>query len=157
MCNYIPEKNALSLISRTDATQKRASMIQNMHFRNISQKAMLLKRTEEAVKQLESTKLHSTGGCVEEELEYQVTVVNRSDRLLTFVFFHSRSFFSYTEEFSVRDDLMGLAIGAQGSNIQAARDVPGIVQVELDETTGTFKILGEVSNKISGGELRLIS
>lgn len=35
-------------------------MIQNMHFRNISQKAMLLKRTEEAVKQLESTKLHSS-------------------------------------------------------------------------------------------------
>lgn len=62
VCNYVPEKGALSLISRTDATQKRASMIQNMHFRNISQKAMLLKRTEEAVKQLESTKLHSTGG-----------------------------------------------------------------------------------------------
>lgn len=64
VCNYVPEKGALSLISRTDATQKRASMIQNMHFRNISQKAMLLKRTEEAVKQLESTKLHSSGGCV---------------------------------------------------------------------------------------------
>lgn len=64
VCNYVPEKGALSLISRTDATQKRASMIQNMHFRNISQKAMLLKRTEEAVKQLESTKLHSTGGLV---------------------------------------------------------------------------------------------
>ena len=112
VCRYLPDRGVLSLISKSDACQKRAAMIQNMHFRNISQKVMLLKRTEEAVKQLESTKLHSAGG--------------------------------YTEEFSVRDDLMGLAIGAQGSNIQAARDVPGILQVELDENTCTFKIFGEV-------------
>ncbi|KAL1465393.1 hypothetical protein WDU94_004971 [Cyamophila willieti] len=113
---YLPEKGVLSVISRDESCQKRAGMIKDMHFRNLNQKVVLLKKTEEAARQLESTKLQNIGG--------------------------------YTDEFHVQEDLMGLAIGAHGANIQQARKVEGITNIELEEHTCTFKIYGESNDSV---------
>ena len=77
MLNVI--QGCLIVISQSDHTQKKASMLQDMHYRNISQRLVLLRRTEEAAKYLEATKLQTSNG--------------------------------YSEEFTVMEDLMGLAIG----------------------------------------------
>jgi len=47
------------------------------------------------------------------------------------------------EQLTLPEDLVGLAIGAQGANIQAARRLPGVLSVEVDEPACTFNILGE--------------
>ncbi|CAH0583287.1 unnamed protein product [Chrysodeixis includens] len=108
---YVPERGVLAVVSRCETSQKRAQMLQDMHFRNLTQKLLLMKKTEEAARQLESTKIHNQGG--------------------------------YTDEFSVREDLMGLAIGSHGANIQQARKVAGVTNIELEEVSCTFKICGE--------------
>lgn len=60
--SYDPEKAVLTVISNCESSKKRAALLQDMHFRSLSQKVLLLKRTEEAARQLESTKLATIGG-----------------------------------------------------------------------------------------------
>lgn len=62
LVRYVPEKGVLLVISRCETTRSKAGMLQDMYFRNLSQKVLLMKRTEEAARQLESTKLSSVGG-----------------------------------------------------------------------------------------------
>lgn len=40
VCRYVPERGALLLISNDETSQRRATMIQDMHFRNLSQKVI---------------------------------------------------------------------------------------------------------------------
>ena len=76
---YFQFQGCLTIVSQADHSEKKASLLQDMHYRNISQRLVLLKRTEEAAKYLEATKLQTSNG--------------------------------YSEEFTVMEDLMGLAIG----------------------------------------------
>lgn len=52
------------------------------------------------------------------------------------------------EEFSVDKELMGLAIGSHGVNIQEARKIKGVVSIDIEEAYSRFKIVGETEQSV---------
>lgn len=92
-----------------------ATMLSEMHFRNLKQKLILLSDAEEASKQLVSTRSSAKTNQNESGI-YEARVV-------------------------VPENLMGLAIGSHGTNIQQARKIDGIVSVDiLNELPNAFLI-----------------
>ena len=58
------------------------------------------------------------------------------------------------EQFTVRHDLLGLAIGSSGANIHRAKQVHGIHSVEVDGDQGIIYIAGEVMCRRITNDLR---
>jgi len=104
---------------------KKAGMLSDMHFRNLRQKIFLLLRTEEAAKHLESTR--------------GPTYPYAPAGLFSSGPGHSQF---HQVEFQVAPALMGLAIGTHGTNIQNARKIDGVVNIDIDENTCTFRVRG---------------
>lgn len=108
--------------------EKKASMLCGMHFRYLKQKILLLEKTEEVAKKLESTRISGSGGTGHPIGSFDMGSSHFSSNRL------------FVVDFKVPTHLMGLAIGAGGSNIQKARQVEGVVEI-YDEHE-TFHISG---------------
>ncbi|OTF79861.1 hypothetical protein BLA29_001190, partial [Euroglyphus maynei] len=92
--------------------ENRAAMLSEMHFRNLKQKLILLSDAEEAAKKLESTRMPT----------------NQNEHGF------------YEARILVPENLMGLAIGAHGVNIQQARGVAGVVSIDIMDNPSAFLI-----------------
>ncbi|CAF3041917.1 unnamed protein product [Rotaria sp. Silwood2] len=54
----------------------------------------------------------------------------------------------YFEKFTVKNELMGLAIGAHGTNILKAREVAGITAIEVEDDSCTIKVFGDTEKAV---------
>ena len=121
--DFVKDPGVLRVVSKDASCQRRSTMLQEMHFRNIAQRSNLRKRTEEAARYLEATRLQTST--------------------------------TYAEEFRVTEDLMGLAIGTHGANIQQARKIDGVINVELLEDSCRFKVTAESKEAAKKARLML--
>ncbi|GMT31345.1 hypothetical protein PFISCL1PPCAC_22642, partial [Pristionchus fissidentatus] len=108
----------LQIAAATQEPIKRANMVAEMHFKDQRQRLQLEQRAAEVRKRNQE----ASGATFTEEGHY-------------------------VEEFEVPSDLVGLSIGAQGSNIIAARNIEGIVDIVSPPVTrmaaknGHFKVI----------------
>ncbi|CAF3757734.1 unnamed protein product [Adineta steineri] len=79
-----------------------------------------------------TAKLLRRGKTVSKQLE-QTTVQNTAN---------------YIEQFTIKSDLMDLAIGDHGSNIIKARAIPGIKAIEVEDDTCTIKLFGDTEKAV---------
>ena len=115
--------------NEASSMERKASMLCGMHFKYLKQKIILLEKTEEVAKKLESTRISGGGGGSGHPMgSFDMGSSHFSSNRL------------YVVDFKVPNHLMGLAIGGGGSNIQKARQVEGVV--EIYEDNDTFHISG---------------
>uniref|UniRef100_A0A914YF26 K Homology domain-containing protein n=1 Tax=Panagrolaimus superbus TaxID=310955 RepID=A0A914YF26_9BILA len=81
------------------------------------------------------------------QAKQKVSLIQKKDEV-TKKFEQSSAATQAVIEFSVARDLMGLAIGSEGSNIKAAREVDGVTSIAIDESRETethcfFKIFAD--------------
>lgn len=55
----------------------------------------------------------------------------------------------FVEEVYVPQSLLGIAIGREGNNVGAARNIAGIISIDLDDSTSTFTIVGDSKRSVS--------
>ena len=107
---YSQSPNEKSFIA--SKLENRAAMLSEMHFRNLKQKLILLNDAEEAAKKLESTRMPT----------------NQNEHGI------------YEARILVPENLMGLAIGAHGTNITQARNVPGVLSIDIMDNPTAFTV-----------------
>lgn len=54
----------------------------------------------------------------------------------------------FVEKFTIKSDLMGLAIGTHGSNLHKAREISGVTNIEVEDDTCTIKIFGDTEKAV---------
>lgn len=107
---YSPSSIEKSFVAST--IENRATMLSEMHFRNLKQKLILLNNAEEATKKLESSRYQTNQN---EQGLYESTII-------------------------VPCHLMGLAIGSQKANYNKARDVPDVIYLEVIQEPSAFLV-----------------
>lgn len=119
----------LQLAATTQEPLKRANMVAEIHFKDLRQRLQLEQRAAEARKRHQEAGGGAGaggGGPFQEDG-------------------------NFVEEFDVAADLVGLAIGAHGSNIMAARNIEGVIDIvspphRHQANPGTFKVIASTED-----------
>ena len=124
--SYRRDQNLLVFLAKSQSVIQRANLLSDMHMRNLRTKMNLEQRASEVDRTNPSTG-------------------------------PAPSYMGVSREttFRVEPELLGLAIGRQGTNVTNARCLGGIVRIDLDEETCTFHIIGETDQAIEEARKRL--
>ncbi|ESO08811.1 hypothetical protein HELRODRAFT_97753 [Helobdella robusta] len=124
---YNKKSNSLIVLSSDESIIKKAILLSDMHVKSLKQKFALVQMMKDASNKLE-----------------------QSVRL-----YHNHPTANFHDDFVVQKDLMGLAIGSHGANIQQAKQLPGIKGIELDEETCKFTVYGDTAQAVSAARSML--
>ncbi|KAI0990655.1 hypothetical protein GJ496_008117 [Pomphorhynchus laevis] len=97
----------ITVVTTSTSVLARAKMMMDLHLKFLEAKAGLIKRTKMVQQQLDGI---SQPRDTKKELNAK-----------------------HVEEFTVKESLMGLAIGSNGNNINQAKHLPGVLHIEVDE------------------------